>query len=802
MLEREQNMLLKLKNDNIQEFIGLCQDQQQFGFIFEHLDTNLFIYLNDPVLQLKTLLDDALKRSWSLQICDGLQYLHSQQVVHKNLKPATILLSEDLKIAKIGDYGMDQIKASIKIPDNTPTDRFHIAPEAKNRNQYTVKSDIYALGLILYEIHTKQMIDNVVEEEDVDELIEDLQSAKIIKQCISLKNRPTLTQIIGCFRQQETKSETVQRQSGSQFRIVRKNAPAIVLTPKSNPPSTNVPNTDSASLYLAAKQGNLELCKQLIAKNADVNQPDALGETPLHAASSTGNADICQLLLDNGASSRVRNSHGKTPFNVAKNGYIRSLMIKSEKGKSNSPASSKKADLVNSSSQESITPAPVKPQSATQYSAKPAPVNPPPANTAKPQSVKQPVKQEVYHTTNNPFHVLEVESTKGDNPEPQSGRKASKKPAQSTKTEQKTVKESQISASQAAIRQELSQAIKSQKVKKCQELIPKLDPIDYKDKQGWTPLFHAAELGNLEICTLLLSHRASVKTKAKDGLTALHIAASMGLYDLCNLFIRYNADLDAQNKQRCTPLYLAAQNRHFNVTELLVDEGANLYLESTNGWHPIYAATHEGDLEIVKLLVENGVPVQSHPKDHSLMFMALTHGRLEISKFFVECGVDVNIKDDRGYRPLQLAANDGNLEAVKFFVDEGAEIDARNYQGATALHNAACGGFADVCAYLLDKGANIAARRKDGITPIQLAVSEKQFEAAKVLLDRGADPNTSLPMGVSLIMMASHTGRLDICKLLVEKGANYRAKTTTGVSVIDGAGSQEVLDYFSDLLDH
>jgi hypothetical protein len=87
------------------------------------------------------------------QICAGLAAAHERGVIHRDLKPANVMLDGAGKI-RITDFGLAGIAASIQgaeIRAGTPA---YMAPEQLAGKEVTVKSDIYSLGLILYEILT------------------------------------------------------------------------------------------------------------------------------------------------------------------------------------------------------------------------------------------------------------------------------------------------------------------------------------------------------------------------------------------------------------------------------------------------------------------------------------------------------------------------------------------------------------------------------------------------------------------------------------------------------------------------
>src|SRR5690348_1076751 len=87
------------------------------------------------------------------QICAGLAAAHERGVIHRDLKPANVMLDGTGKI-RITDFGLAGVAASIQSEDARAGTPAYMAPEQLARKEVTTKSDIYSLGLILYEILT------------------------------------------------------------------------------------------------------------------------------------------------------------------------------------------------------------------------------------------------------------------------------------------------------------------------------------------------------------------------------------------------------------------------------------------------------------------------------------------------------------------------------------------------------------------------------------------------------------------------------------------------------------------------
>ncbi|WP_408067945.1 ankyrin repeat domain-containing protein [Wolbachia pipientis] len=104
---------------------------------------------------------------------------------------------------------------------------------------------------------------------------------------------------------------------------------------------------------------------------------------------------------------------------------------------------------------------------------------------------------------------------------------------------------------------------------------------------------------------------------------------------------------------------------------------------------------------------------------------------LDVVKFSVKNLLSINTQVPR-LTALHCAAEGKCLELVKFLVNEGVDInDTGRYKGWTVLHSAALGGNLEIVKFLLERGANPNIRDTDGKNPRDVAVIESRHNKDK-----------------------------------------------------------------------
>ena len=178
--EREAQAMA-IRHPNIVELIGVTTNPQ--SLVAERMAGSLNRLIRQSILTVKQ------KRRICTDIISALTYLHSRNIIHRDVKPANVLISCDGTTAKIADFGLAKIIEShmslqrrYHLLQTICGTEHHMAPEIMT-GQYNEKVDVYALGILMKDLFGVDQLNN-------DEI-------NIIDNCIqtSPNQRPTMNQL-------------------------------------------------------------------------------------------------------------------------------------------------------------------------------------------------------------------------------------------------------------------------------------------------------------------------------------------------------------------------------------------------------------------------------------------------------------------------------------------------------------------------------------------------------------------------------------------------------------------------------
>jgi ankyrin repeat protein len=135
----------------------------------------------------------------------------------------------------------------------------------------------------------------------------------------------------------------------------------------------------------------------------------------------------------------------------------------------------------------------------------------------------------------------------------------------------------------------------------------------------------------------------------------------------------------------------------------------------------------------------------------------------DISKWLIDNGANVNLKDDMGRTPLYFACQKAKVKIVEQLIAAGADVNSKTNNGDYPIEYGAF--TASILEKLLNAGATIDIDKNILLNITRADVNGNKVESAALLLKAGADPNKMGNWGVSPIRYANRRGRTRLFKL-------------------------------------
>ena len=136
----------------------------------------------------------------------------------------------------------------------------------------------------------------------------------------------------------------------------------------------------------------------------------------------------------------------------------------------------------------------------------------------------------------------------------------------------------------------------------------------------------------------------------------LLIATEYFKYDHAKLLLSKGANHQTRDNTGATPLIVAAYWGRKDLVQLLLKYGANVDVEDNKGHSPWSDAIYRGHLDVVKLLVhEQNVDFLFNQHGQTPLILAVLYCKLEIVKYLLEIGADIDAVDRKGNSALVYA---------------------------------------------------------------------------------------------------------------------------------------------------
>ncbi|XP_070117476.1 serine/threonine-protein kinase Nek1 isoform X14 [Equus przewalskii] len=149
---REVAVLANMKHPNIVQYRESFEENGSLYIVMDYCEGgDLFKRIN---AQKGVLFQEDQILDWFVQICLALKHVHDRKILHRDIKSQNIFLTKDGTI-QLGDFGIARVlNSTVELARTCIGTPYYLSPEICENKPYNNKSDIWALGCVLYEMCT------------------------------------------------------------------------------------------------------------------------------------------------------------------------------------------------------------------------------------------------------------------------------------------------------------------------------------------------------------------------------------------------------------------------------------------------------------------------------------------------------------------------------------------------------------------------------------------------------------------------------------------------------------------------
>lgn len=325
-------------------------------------------------------------------------------------------------------------------------------------------------------------------------------------------------------------------------------------------------------------------------------------------------------------------------------------------------------------------------------------------------------------------------------------------------------------------------AVENSDLQEVKRLIISGVDINEKDVNGDTALLHIIKKhfskytpDVLEIIKLLIASGVDVNSANNDGFTPIMrmVSKTISNADVTKMLIEAGAEVNVKYFTNKMPIIKRALlNKLYDIVSLLIEAGAT-FDEETNLLYVFY----KDDVDALNDLLNKGLNINSICiEDYSAVMLTAKYDSSNILNFLIDRKIDVveigKSNDNYGMTTLGFAAHENSTEIVKSILENGVDVNIRGDFGYTPLEDAVhqYKNNIESIEVLIQHGANVNFRDNIGRTPL---MSVWSLEVAKYLIEQGADVNAEDNEGHNVLWYAENMlyNSEQMIKLLQNAGA-------------------------------
>lgn len=300
-------------------------------------------------------------------------------------------------------------------------------------------------------------------------------------------------------------------------------------------------------------------------------------------------------------------------------------------------------------------------------------------------------------------------------------------------------------------------------------------------------LFVASMTGHVPVVKVLLTApdvSPSAKYCGSEAVPPIVAAATRGFLPIIAELLQAGASIDEADAQGHTALHTACFVGNHQCAVFLVERGANVNAVSKKGAAPLAWAAHKGHLGTVKALLDKGALVNGQTAkavapseiERIPLLAAARSNRLDVLRLLLDCGADMEAKNEKGESALHCAAAADALKCAQELLRRGADFGAVDSEMKTVVEKAGAAGKCETLEFLIlwETHGGDPPAPKEEMPPENLSPSaaKKQWQPDFSKVDPLYYHLASWMGEAAALVKAAGQGELSVCRSLLESGAD------------------------------
>ncbi len=283
-------------------------------------------------------------------------------------------------------------------------------------------------------------------------------------------------------------------------------------------------------------------------------------------------------------------------------------------------------------------------------------------------------------------------------------------------------------------KEQLNIALKANSFTMVQPALQNFNNLNFKFKDGESPLTLAVSGAKEEIVTLVLKHTVSIDVNYKNqsGETPTHIATKNNHKEILLKLIRNGADVNINNAQGMPPLITALGTLNQRFALILITNGASIDVKDKNG----FSVSQLADLLNLRKLQSLIKFIKGHKNiNNKKLNDAVKTGSMDIVEYLLnnyeEYSDLIQIRNVL-LTAMKIEDEDLKVKIIRKLIAAGADVN--NTEGVTPLVNATIKNDYIIVRLLLEYGANPLLPNEEDLTALDYAAESMNYPVMKALV--------------------------------------------------------------------